>query len=177
MNAMLMWEYLWDSQLEKKRNKQMDTCYHWEVVLCCVRVFCTWALWEDGFEKVNYWFGPKVCMVLSIKQKTHFSFSPITSLIWIFRIFGISTMWCNVDCSQLMSQFDHCQLQLVYPTTEHCPERNLQDKIHKPLLTRSISHSTFSIHCTNLFLHFSCVFTFLEIIKLEMLPTFFHPQC
>ena len=30
----------------------------------------------------------------------------------------------------------------------------------KPLLIRSISHSTFSLHCTNLFVHFSCIFTF-----------------
>ena len=38
-------------------------------------------------------------------------------------------------------------------------------KLHKPLLTRSNTHSTFSIHCTNLFLRFSCVFTSLGIIK------------
>ena len=37
-------------------------------------------------------------------------------------------------------------------------------KLRKPLLTRPISHSTFFIYCTN-FLRFSCVFTFLEIIK------------
>ena len=41
-------------------------------------------------------------------------------------------------------------------------------KLLKPLLTRSISPSTFSIHCTNLFLRFSYVFTFLEIIKHNM---------
>ena len=40
-------------------------------------------------------------------------------------------------------------------------------KLHKPLLTHSISHSTFSIHCTKHFLHFSCV-TFPEIIKHNM---------
>ena len=47
---------------------------------------------------------------------------------------------------------------------------------HKSLLTHSI---TFSIQCTNLFLHFSCVFTFLEIIKHnmpKMLHIFFHLQ-
>ena len=32
----------------------------------------------------------------------------------------------------------------------------------------SVSHSTFSIHCTNLILHFSCILTFLEIIKDNM---------
>ena len=38
-------------------------------------------------------------------------------------------------------------------------------------LTHSISHSTFSTYCTNLFLHFSYFFTFLEIIKRNM------PKC
>ena len=44
---------------------------------------------------------------------------------------------------------------------------NCTKKLYKLLLTCSINHSTFSIHinCTNLFLHFSCVFTFLEIRK------------
>ena len=42
-------------------------------------------------------------------------------------------------------------------------------KLCKPVLTRSISHSTFSIQCTNLFVRFSCIFTFLEIIKHNML--------
>ena len=41
-------------------------------------------------------------------------------------------------------------------------------KLHKPLLTRSVSHSTFSIHGTNLYLRFSCVFIFLEIMKHNM---------
>ena len=45
------------------------------------------------------------------------------------------------------------------------PNVNSTKKLHKPLLTCSISHSAFSIHCTNLFLYFRCVFTFLEIIK------------
>ena len=41
-------------------------------------------------------------------------------------------------------------------------------KLRKPLWTGLISYSTFSTHCTNLFLWFSCVFTFLEIIKHNM---------
>ena len=52
-------------------------------------------------------------------------------------------------------------------------------KLRKSLLTCLIGHSTFSTHCTNLFLRFSCVFTFLEIIKhnmLKMLLFFFHFQ-
>ena len=40
-----------------------------------------------------------------------------------------------------------------------------------------VSHSTFSMHRTNHFLHFSCICTFLEIIKYnmpKMLLIFFH---
>ena len=66
-----------------------------------------------------------------------------------------------------MSLFDHHPCHLVYPTVEHHPARNLQQKLRTSLLMRSISHSTFFIYCTNLFffLHFSCICTFLEIIK------------
>ena len=54
---------------------------------------------------------------------------------------------------------------------------NSTNKLRKPLLTRLISHSTFSIYCTNPLLHFSCTFTFLEIINhntLKMLHIFFY---
>ena len=93
----------------------------------------------------------------------------------------LSPMWYNVDCSQLVSRFDHSQLQLVYLIVERIVQREISSstKLRKPLLTRSISHSTFSILCTNLFLCFSCVFTFLEIIKHnmpKMLLFFFHLQ-
>jgi len=64
-----------------------------------------------------------------------------------------------------MSQFDCYQLQLVYPTVAYHPVKISTMKLQKPLLTRSINHNTFSIHCTNIFLHFGCVFTFPAIIK------------
>ena len=38
-------------------------------------------------------------------------------------------------------------------------------KLCKPGFTHLICHRTFSIHYMNLFLFFSCIFTFLEIIK------------
>ena len=71
-----------------------------------------------------YWVGQKVHMFFSIKKRHIFSFSPITSLIWIFWVCWLSPAWYNVDCSQLMSQFD-CQ-QLLYLTVKHHPVRNLQ---------------------------------------------------
>ena len=41
-------------------------------------------------------------------------------------------------------------------------------KLCKPLLTCLISHSMVSIHCTNIFLHCGCAFTFPEIIMHDM---------
>ena len=98
-------------------------------------------------------------------------------MIWIFWVYQLSPVWYNIDHSHSMSQFDRYQLQLVYLTLEHCPARSLQHETSQTILTCSISCSTFSTHCTNLFLHFSGIFTFLEIIKHTMpimLHIFFH---
>ena len=54
--------------------------------------------------------------------------SDFQHLIWIFWVCRLSPTWYNTDCSQFMSRFDRCQLQLVYPTLEHHPARNLQHK-------------------------------------------------
>ena len=80
--------------------------------------------------------------------------------------------WYNIDGSQLMSQFDCWQLQLVYLTMEHHPVRNLQHETSQTTLDPfHLSHSTFSIICTNLFFAFSSAFAFLKIIKHNM------PEC
>ena len=81
-------------------------------------------------------------------------------LIWILWVFWLSPTWYNIDCSQLISQFDHYQLQLVYQRVEHRPVRSLQHDtsqttfqlFHQSLL------SDFSIHCT---IFFSFFFAFL----------------
>ena len=81
-------------------------------------------------------------------------------LIWIFWV-CLSPTWYNSDCSQLMSQFGHWSTWLW-----SIIQREISStKLRKPLLTCSISHSTFSIHRTNPFLCFSGIFTFLEITK------------
>ena len=79
-------------------------------------------------------------------------------LIWIFWVSQLSPMWYNIDCSQLMYRCNPYRLQRIYPTVKHCWTRNLSMTLHKPLLTCSISHSTFSIHCTDLFLCLSWIF-------------------
>ena len=77
------------------------------------------------------------------------TFAPIFLLIWIFCVCHLSPTWYNIDCCQLMSRFDLYQLQLVYPTWSIVQREISSTKFHKPLLTYLISHSTFSIHCTN----------------------------
>ena len=44
----------------------------------------------------------------------------------MFGVRQLSPVWYNANCPQLMSRFDRYQLQLVYPTAEHRPMRNLQ---------------------------------------------------
>ena len=67
----------------------------------------------------------------------------------------LSLAWCNIDCSQLMFWSNCYQLQLVYPTLEHCPVKNLQ--------LETVNH--FWQAQQKSFLHFSCIFTFLIAIK------------
>ena len=52
---------------------------------------------------------------------------------------------------------------------ESSSEKISRTKPHKALLTHSVSDSSFSMYHTILSLHFSCIFTFLKIIKHNML--------
>ena len=90
-------------------------------------------------------------------------------LVWVFWVCQLYTVWYNSACSQLISQFDHHQHQLAYPTVAYCPVRNLQLKTLQTAFHTFHQSQHLPTHCTHLFLHFSCVFTFLEIIK-HMMP-------
>ena len=84
--------------------------------------------------------------------------------------------WCNVDCSQLMSQFDHYQLQLVYSMEEHHQARNLAQKFaHHFWCAPSVTAP--SPHTTQIF--FSVLHFHLSLnIKYNMpkMLSFFHLQ-
>ena len=110
-----------------------------EVSFCSLKFTCwtpipqllgRWSNLERESLQI-YWVGQKVHLGFFVKWKTHFSFST-TVLIWIFWVCRLSLIWYNVDCSQLMSWFDHYQFQLVYPIPEHRPARDLQ---HQTLQT------------------------------------------
>ena len=89
-------------------------------------------------------------------------------LIWIFWVCWLSLMWYNVDCSQLMSQFDRYQLQLIYPTMQHCPLRNLQHETSQSTFDtfNQSQHLLHTLHKSSL--AFQLHFTLLEIIKHNM---------
>ena len=78
-------------------------------------------------------YGQEVFFCLTYVEPKHQSGShnraganDFQCLIWIFCVCQLSPTWYNVGCSQLTSRFDHCQLQLVCPTVEHRPAKNLQ---------------------------------------------------
>ena len=95
-------------------------------------------------------------------------------MFWVCRL---SPAWQNVHCSQFMPQFDSFWLQVVYLTVERRPARNLQ---HENLQTNfdmfdQSQHLLHTLHKS--FLCFSCVFTFLKIIRHNMpkKPIYFLP--
>ena len=50
-----------------------------------------------------------------------------------------------------VTELNWTSLHLIYLAMEHCPARNPSMKLCKPLSICSINHSTFSIHCIDLF--------------------------
>ena len=105
---------------------------------CCVMM--STVINEKGWPKRSVSFFCKI-------KDTVFVFT--NNFIDLDILSTLALVWYNIDCSQLMSWFDHCQLQLVYRTVEHHPVRNLQHEISQNTFTHSISHSTFSTHCTS----------------------------
>ena len=97
-----------------------------------------------------------------------------SAILWVC---WLSALWCNFDCSQWMSQFDSCQLQLVSLTLEHRPARNLKHKMSQTTFDMVWSVTEPSLYTAQVFfLHFSCIFNILAIIKdnmPEMLLYFF----
>ena len=70
-------------------------------------------------------------------------------LSWIFWVCRLSPTWYNVDCSQCL---DFIAINNWSTRPWSIVQQEISStKLHKPLLTRSISHSTFSIHCTIVF--------------------------
>ena len=152
-----------------------DRYCHFQIAIHKYSIY--WAfLWLKSQLWKSYWVSQKVHVFFSVKQETDFSFSPMTLLIRIFWVWSLSPVWCIVDCSQLMSQFDCYRLQLVYPTMEQCPRRNLRQKISQTTFDRFDRSQHLLHNCTILFcLSLSCIFTFLEMMRnmLKRLHIFF----
>ena len=78
-------------------------------------------IWARRFFHLNY-VGPKH----QSDEHNQAGAQDFQCLIWIFWIFGyVGYILCGITLISVF-QFDHCQLQLVYPTVEHHSTRNLQ---------------------------------------------------
>ena len=121
---------------------------------------------------IRYWVGQKVHLIFSIKD----TFSIFTNNfidLDILRVSAITCYWLLVGRGQKVPLNIFQCIRQSHSKELLGQNVNSTKKLHKPLKTRSISHSTFSINCTNCFLRFSCVFTFLETIKHSM-PKMLH---
>ena len=99
---------------------------HMSLCICIYVYICIYAFYLDSSLNWSYWFGQKVCLVFFHKTKdTFFIFTNNLIDLGILSMSPVS-LWFNVDCSQLISRSDHCQLQLAYLIMEHRSARNLQ---------------------------------------------------
>ena len=84
---------------------------------------------ELHVEIQSRFYSLNLCGIQTSKRLTYqLGGNDFRYLIWTFWVCWLSPKWRNVDCSQLMSWFDCYQLQLVYPTREPDPGRNLQQE-------------------------------------------------
>ena len=143
-------------------------------VLCCV--WLSSASWTEahqaplsmGFPKQEHWSGlpcPSPGELPNPGTELHLLCPCVGRRV--FTTASPGQPQDKADCSQCVSWFDHCQFNWPTPP-EADPETHLQPEIPSAPSSSSAGHSTFSIHCINLILRFSCIFTFLEIIKHNM---------
>ena len=85
---------------------------------------CMWTYSQEGFFSLNL-RGILASKQFNITKLVQMIFQ---CLIWLFWVCWLTPVWYNVDCYQLMSWFNLCQLQLVYLTMEHGLARNLQHR-------------------------------------------------
>ena len=111
-------------------------------------------MWNPNFHAINI---PSWCRWFTRLD------SDILSVLVILR--GITLIILN-ECLGLIAINFNWSIRLWSVIQQEISST----KLHQSLLTHPSSH-TFSIHCTNFlfFFNFSCVFTFLELIKYNML--------
>ena len=83
------------------RSGWMFIFYFLGVGLPCHSIFCQFWLCEEA-----------QCVYLRRHLGSSLFFTNNFMLIWIFCVCWLSPTWCNVDCSQVMSQTDHWSTQL-----------------------------------------------------------------
>ena len=102
-------------------------CFHYVSVENCM-----WKYGQEGFFRLTY-----VETKHQSNEHNQGGANDFQCLIWIFRVCWLSPAWYNVDCFQLMSRFEHYQLQLVYLTII---QREISStKLCKPLFKKLIN--------------------------------------
>ena len=138
-------------------------------------------MWTDFLKdwKTKLLGWPKCPFSFFYKIKdTFFIFTNNFVDLDILSMSPLSPTWHNIDCSQLVYQFDCYNCYWCIWSWSIVQKEISITKLNIPPLTHLINHSTFSVYCTHLFLHFSCIFTFLEMKKHNMtkMHIFFHLQ-
>ena len=116
-----------------------------------------------SWYEVLGWPKSPLCFFHKIKD-TFFIFTSNFIDLDILNMSAVSCYWLLLGrgwgaAKHLPMHMTAPQRRIIWPKCQQ------YKKLSKLLLTYLISHSTFSIHSTNLFLSFRCIFTFLGIIK------------
>ena len=135
-------------------------------------VFFCWEL--DAEIQSRRFFFPLMCNPnIKVMNITKNGASDFQHLIWLFWVCQISLSWYNIDyfqCFNLITiNFNWCAW-----VGSIIQQEISSMKLHKPLLTHSITSpytSPYLLHTLHksFFLHFCCIFTFLEITQHNML--------
>ena len=102
-------------------------------------------------------------------KDTFFIFSNTSIDLGIFNMWAISPTWYDIDCSQLMSQFDTINFNWSTRLWNIIQREISSTKLHKPLLThfKKSQHLLHTLHKS--FFAFQLHFYFFEIIKHNVL--------
>ena len=141
--------------------------------------------WMQKYSQEGFFFSTYVQPRHQSDEHNQMGASDFQHLIWLFWVCQLSLSWYNIDCFQC---FDLITINFNWSAWlgSIIQQEISSMKLRKPLLTHSIINH-FSIHFSIpspytaqifffFFLHFCCIFTFLEIIQHNMLlfPSIFN---
>ena len=131
------------------------------------------VLQSMGSQKVRHNWVTELMRNPNIEVRNITKLGQMTFNAWLgyFEYVSYLPRGITIYCSHLMSQFDRYQLQLVYPSIGSNIQQEISStKLCKPLFD-TFYHSQHILHILHFFffLAFQLHFTFLEVIKHDML--------